>query len=247
MNAIRRLLIFLTLLGLFVLGIIEVTRELLRIVGPTAWVSWIDARLAFFDDPYFWGVKVAFMVIVPLLVVLVWLRQRGRNRVLSLVTESEQLLKISRTAVQDFIHDDLIMLSYVRDARVAAGSRRGTLVVQARVRIINDGPLDNLQARILDRIRSSARDGLGVRQIGEIDLKFESVRLGKDRQRDPDKNESPREAAAVAAHPEGGSAVGVFLPYGSQGGGESVVKEDETASFPDEEKREDEEEKREGM
>lgn len=111
-------------------------------------------------------------------------RRKKRDRMLELKTDTNQPLKIREAAINQYVHDDLNRLPFVKTAEVQAKAVSGTLVIQARIWITSTDPLENVQKTVLARVYEACEGGLGITRIGDVDLYFESVRMTRKQARD---------------------------------------------------------------
>jgi len=175
MSVTRRALGLVSLVILFLIGGGELAHRLILLHAPVSWVRSCSPYFEFFAVKSVWtGALLAFL---PLSILLLWLLDLRPRNLLVLTSEAGQALKIREEAINQYIHDDLMALPFVRHARIASRAVSGALAVKMRVWVVSAGPLDGLQNRILDRITSAARVGLGISQVADIDLRFEAVRL----------------------------------------------------------------------
>ena len=177
MSAIRRTLTLACPVILFVVASVQLTRQILahypetvRLCGRIDWyihlLPWVSASAAW-----------ALAMFLPVATFALWVERLFSRNLLVLMSEGGHPLKIREVAINQYIHDDIMALPFVRHARVASRAVSGALALKVRVWVISAGPLDGLQNRMLDRITSAARLGLGISRVADIDLRFESVRL----------------------------------------------------------------------
>jgi len=177
MSAMRRALTLACPVILFAVASVQLTRQILahypetvRLCGRIDWyihlLPWVSAAAAW-----------ALAMFLPVAAFALWVERLFSKKLLVLMSEGGHPLKIREVAINQYIHDDVMALPFVRQARVASRAVSGALALKVRVWVVSAGPLDGLQNRMLDRITSAARVGLGISRVADIDLRFESVRL----------------------------------------------------------------------
>ena len=177
MSAIRRTLTLACPVILFAVASVQLARQILAHYPDTAVLC---ARIKFHYNALPWVSASAAWVLamfLPVAVFALWVERLFSKKLLVLMSEGGHPLKIREVAINQYIHDDVMALPFVRQARVASRAVSGALALKVRVWVISAGPLDGLQNRMLDRITSAARVGLGISQVADIDLRFEAVRL----------------------------------------------------------------------
>jgi hypothetical protein len=180
MNMIPRIISILCQLALFGIGAVQFVRFMLeRFWKTSAAHTYVEAKMTIFNHPVTiagWWALVAFMPLC-LLAIHLWNVSRGKSRTLTLKSASGNPLNIREAAINRFLHDDLLLLPFVKSVKIASRAPGGSVSVEACVWITSAGPLDNLQIQLLDRIRGALQTGLGISQVSAIDLQFESVQL----------------------------------------------------------------------
>lgn len=190
MSAMRRVLTVTSAALLFCIGLVQT----LRWAGRPALREWIEAHVAlvapaegyrdswFLIDPMhgWWYL----LMVLPLCILALWIRDLFANRVLSLATEAGHPLKIRESAVNRYLHDCLSALPFIRGARIGSRSVGGTLVTRVRVWVAATDKLDNLQEVILRQVAEDARRGLGLTKVQEPEVLVESVRARRRKAKD---------------------------------------------------------------
>jgi hypothetical protein len=182
MNIIHRLVSILCPVVLLGIGAVQFVRFVLeRFWNASQAQMYVEAKLTIFNSPITIGAWWFLVAILPLSLwaMHLWNLFTGSSRVLSLKSTSGNPLKIKEAAINRFIHDDLLLLPFVKNVRIDSRAPSGAVAIDACVWITSAGPLDNLQIQLLDRIREALQTGLGISQVSGIDLKFESVQLTK--------------------------------------------------------------------
>ena len=177
MSTIRKVLTLACPIILFAVGGAQLTRQILLHYQETAplcaRMDWHYSALPWISVCALW----ALLVFLPVAVFALWVENLFSRKLLVLMSEGGHPLKIREAAINQYLHDDVMALPFVRQARVTSRAVSGALALQARVWVISAGPLDGLQSRMLSRITSAAQTGLGISRVADIDLRFEAVRL----------------------------------------------------------------------
>jgi hypothetical protein len=206
MSLMRKMLAMACPVVLFGMGAVQLTRQILlhypstvHLCGRIDWyldlLPWISVCAAW-----------ALVMFLPLAVFFLWVESLSSKNLLVLTSEGGHPLKIRERAINQYIHDDIMTLPFVRSAQIVSRAASGALVLKVRVWVTSVGPLDGLQQRMLDRLNGAACKGLGISRVADIDLRFEAVRMTRaeakkraaegKREAGPDLLPGPNESAA---------------------------------------------------
>lgn len=229
MTVIQRLIAFLCPLALFLVGGVKLARILLQRFGPESWRLWLETQFQAVP-PISVYAGWALLFLLPLFLFLFTLQRwrAGRRKVLSLKTEGEQPIKILDQAVNRYVQDDLLLLPYLRKARVASSVSNGELSITAYVQLLIDGDMEDVEPRLRQRIGDNLRKGLGITHLKKVDVIIESVQIRKNeaKRRMESSEKDGSSAAALPLHPprEAPTPEPSFSPFSMQANEEETEK-----------------------
>ena len=133
MSAIRRTLTLACPVILFAVASVQLARQILAHYPDTAVLC---ARIKFHYNALPWVSASAAWVLamfLPVAVFALWVERLFSKKLLVLMSEGGHPLKIREVAINQYIHDDVMALPFVRQARVASRAVSGALALKVRV------------------------------------------------------------------------------------------------------------------
>ncbi len=207
MSAFQKLLYILSPILLFLIGIGHIGRRLVGRFAPESWQVFLESQISLFLPPVslwlFWILAFA----VPLCLAVILLRRVRSRELLVVKTRSGHLLKVRQSAVNRHIQDRLKRLPHIRKLRIQTWTQKHGLHVAAQIWTASDRALDAVQDEVRTRIINDCKQGLGVAQVYDPDLQFESLaedqsfssEEGEPKRLAPPLDEGSAAAAGIAA------------------------------------------------